>query len=236
MKNQTVVIGLGHKCRQGKDYLCKYMKEIGIPDVEIHILHFADALYKEARNEDSAYPLLSLLLLNGMVYIGVNNGHPTEERIIRGDIIPRARKLLNDRQIASYWGMEGKDSEFLQLWGTDIRRNLYDKDYWVNKLEIEIEKIKQLPGKHLILIPDTRFSNEVDLIKKNNGWYIEVERLNENGKRYIAEDRDPNHPSETQLDNITAAITVTCVSGDLESLKKDAYDILRHANRIKFNS
>ena len=125
---------------------------------------------------------------------------------------------MQQRNITEYWGMDDKDSEILQIWGTDIRRNYFDPDYWVNRLEKKLHAISSLPGNHLVLIPDTRFLNEVGLIKYYKGYYIEIIRLNADGTQYLASDRDPQHRSETELDGLSPDWIIECESGDLENL------------------
>lgn len=231
--NQTVVIGIGAKARQGKDYFSKYMKEIGLPDVEIHIIHFADALYEEARNEGNDFPLLTSDFMLASKYIIINL-NANDERAIPAKLLPRINEFLLKRDIYEFRGMVDKDSEFLQIWGTDIRRNLYDQDYWVKKTEQKILEIKKLPGKHLILIPDTRFKNELLLITKHNGFYVEVIRLNEDGTRFLATDRDPNHPSEIDLDGTMPTWQVICKSGQLDLLKDRANIVLDFIRQESF--
>jgi hypothetical protein len=79
----------------------------------------------------------------------------------------------------------------LQGWGTDYRRKLYGKDYWVKRLS---EKIRYLEnsGATFIVVSDVRFQNEADLIKKLGGqvWRIERELASSDA-----------HPSETDLDD-----------------------------------
>jgi hypothetical protein len=60
----------------------------------------------------------------------------------------------------------------------------------------------------LILIPDTRFKNEAETLKLNDGYYVKVVRTNEDGTQYITKDRDPQHSSEIDLDDYPADITL----------------------------
>jgi hypothetical protein len=56
----------------------------------------------------------------------------------------------------------------LQLWGTEVCRTGFHQDIWIASLERKIEKEKNY------VIPDTRFPNEIDLIKKIGGeiWCV----------------------------------------------------------------
>ncbi len=76
---------------------------------------------------------------------------------------------------------------FLQKVGTECFRDNINTDFWVTRLLIDLEKRQE----HIILIPDTRFPNEYDAIKKVGGYVIRVNRPQ-------AEDGD-RHASETAL-------------------------------------
>jgi hypothetical protein len=56
----------------------------------------------------------------------------------------------------------------LQLWGTEVCRVGFHQDIWIASLERKIEE-----GKNYV-IPDTRFPNEIELIKKIGGeiWCV----------------------------------------------------------------
>ena len=53
-----MVLGLGHKARQGKDFLAKYLKE----RYGFEIMHFADALYHEVEQCEIVYSIATGLL------------------------------------------------------------------------------------------------------------------------------------------------------------------------------
>jgi len=56
----------------------------------------------------------------------------------------------------------------LQQWGTEVCRSSFHSDIWIASVERKIEKDKNY------VIPDTRFPNEIDLIKKIGGeiWCV----------------------------------------------------------------
>jgi len=79
----------------------------------------------------------------------------------------------------------------LQGWGTDFRRILNGEDYWKN---LTFKKLLTLSDEAIVIVPDTRFLNEANAIKKVGGylWRIvrrEVYNLND------------THVSETELDS-----------------------------------
>lgn len=57
----------------------------------------------------------------------------------------------------------------LQLWGTEVCRVGFHDDIWIASLE------RKLDSRANYVIPDTRFPNEIDLIKRLNGqvWHVE---------------------------------------------------------------
>lgn len=70
-----------------------------------------------------------------------------------------------------YWGMENR--EILQKFGTDACRDNFCVDVWIKIMELRIKKNIE---KENILIADTRFDNEAEFIRKNDGIIIEVVR------------------------------------------------------------
>jgi hypothetical protein len=90
-------------------------------------------------------------------------------------------------------GMIGKDTTLLQNVGSQRRDE--DPYYWVNRAFDSIPV-----GTDLVIFTDVRYQNEAARIRAEGGHLINVVRLNENGARYIANDRSPWHLSETDLD------------------------------------
>jgi hypothetical protein len=62
----------------------------------------------------------------------------------------------------------------LQLLGTDVMRNHFDKDIWLNSLEYRIRK--RHAEETCVVISDARFRNELSLIHQMNGVIIWVQR------------------------------------------------------------
>ncbi len=78
----------------------------------------------------------------------------------------------------------------LQWWGTEYRR-AQDPDYWTKVWERKLQEY-DLTDIH-ILVDDVRFVNELDVIKKQGGMFIKIERPGFNGAN--------NHSSESSLDH-----------------------------------
>lgn len=76
--------------------------------------------------------------------------------------------------------------EFLQYFGTDICRGIYEP-IWIRKCIKDINR----EGSLLAIITDVRFPNEVDIVKDNGGTTLRL-------TREVFKDQ---HTSETALDN-----------------------------------
>jgi hypothetical protein len=61
----------------------------------------------------------------------------------------------------------------LQLMGTEVGRNVFDTNFWVNCIENKIVMNKATPN---FVITDVRFKNEIEWITSKNGILIEVRR------------------------------------------------------------
>lgn len=93
----------------------------------------------------------------------------------------------------------------LQFWGTDVRRN-QNNEYWIDKME-EFLVDSILKGKS-VNVTDSRFPNEVDLIRKLGGKVIRLE-IPEHVQIQRIKERDNidvdkkilHHHSEVALDN-----------------------------------
>jgi|10_taG_2_1085330.scaffolds.fasta_scaffold77937_1 hypothetical protein len=78
--------------------------------------------------------------------------------------------------------------EVMQVLGTDIARDMFDQNIWVNATLRKIRK----ENYDLALIADVRFPSEVKAVTENNGYVIRLTRT------YDASDK---HSSETALDD-----------------------------------
>ena len=86
--------------------------------------------------------------------------------------------------------------DILQKFGTDCCRNLIDQDIWLKIFEKEIND-----GRSYV-IPDVRFPNEFDLIKRLNGYMILVKRNTGLVDDHISENMDiPESKFDIIIDN-----------------------------------
>jgi hypothetical protein len=65
----------------------------------------------------------------------------------------------------------------LQFWGTDVCRVNFHEDIWIASLENKLRTVVNSPFEYNnIVIPDTRFPNEINLIRKLGGEVWAVQR------------------------------------------------------------
>lgn len=83
----------------------------------------------------------------------------------------------------------------LQYLGTEIVRELIDKDYWINKA-MELATTKSNEG-YVVFMPDVRFIDEAEAIQAAGGKIVKIEWTGE--KEYSEADK---HKSETTTDYI----------------------------------
>lgn len=207
-----MIIGIGNKARQGKDTIAKMIQELK-PNCKI--LHFADGLWQEV--SEMGPPLIIQQTNSHGTYYLLRNTKSSYD-VFTSTEVPKVHNIFISRGITEYQLMIEKDAEILQFWGTDYRRKIYGEDYWIKKLAKNL-KI----GEHY-LIPDTRFLNEYEYIKKMQGVYVSVKRFD--GENILIDpSRDPRHSSETELDNIVPDIEVKVTNGDFSKLKLAAKQI-----------
>jgi hypothetical protein len=218
------ILGIGNKARNGKDSLANFIKEELKENCEI--IHFADALYEEVKNEKRIWPLIKKV--DNIFYLldGLEEDNSPIYNFKKSSEVPKIDLLFNERNIKEYWGMDEKDPNLLQFWGTDYKRN-YNENYWVNKVFSLIEKGNE---NILYVIPDTRFMNEYLKLKEVDGKFCKVIRLNEDNSQFIDPNRDKNHPSEIELDNVISDYEIIAKSGDMQKLKLEALNIIKDFN------
>ena len=237
------IIGIGQRARAGKDTVANYIKELRSSH-EVHILHWADTLYDEVRNSSRQYPLIKSMWIGKDSYYNLLSTPDSRNYMLfRADEIPVIDELMCTRNISEYWGMNEKDAPMLQAWGTNFRREKVKQSCLVDRT---VEKIEQMINQYdlsynsnknlYVCVADTRFKNEHDCIKgieSSNlkthqffGAFVRVIKLNEDGTQYIDPSRDPNHPSEAELDGIPSDFTLEAKSGDLDTLKQKTEQFL----------
>jgi len=223
--NNIVLIAMGNKARQGKDFCANIIMQTQPFTI---IMHWADALYDELRNKDRRFPLVYLDKHFINLLINYQDGAAEYYAIPKSDVQSKfLLDIFKKRNISEYWGMDEKDSEMLQFWGTNFRRNYFSENYWVDRTVDSINSYISViendiyfrDNIYYIIIPDTRFKNEYAMVKHLGGYYVNIERYNLDERRFIAEDRDPRHLSECDLDDVRADFNIQAMSGDTNQLE-----------------
>lgn len=98
-----------------------------------------------------------------------------ERHLLEGDTI-ESREFRETPDI--FWTRKTGIDNFtprlaLQLMGTDVLRDHFHSDIWINSLEYRMRKV---PSDKTVVITDARFTNELDLIKHLCGQIIWVQR------------------------------------------------------------
>ena len=116
-----------------------------------------------------------------------------------------------------------KDSRnLLQVYGTDIMRRKHGDDIWIKYLNSWIS-IHKHRGKMHFIIPDIRFKNEAEYIKKNNGFLIKIEAKDRNLKKSNEEklDKEMNHISEKSVSEIESDLYLDNSKNNQDNVLKD---------------
>lgn len=118
----------------------------------------------------------------------------------------------------TFFGWNGEKDEYgrslLQHVGTDIVRN-QRPDYWVSFIK---DMIELFPDEwDYVLIPDSRFPNEVDCMKETGFDTLHVRVVRTNFVSPLTKEQQ-KHPSETALDNV-APDHIILNDGTLADLK-----------------
>ena len=125
-----------------------------------------------------------------------------------------------------YFGWNGLKDErgrkMLQHVGTDVIRRRYP-DFWVEWLTSLIEALSY--EWDYVIIPDTRFPNEVDLMKDmyDECWHIRVVRP---WFESPLTEEQRSHPSETALDDYEPDFMLYN-DGTLDDLKGESIELTR---------
>lgn len=139
--------------------------------------------------------------------------------------------------LRDYFNWDGQKNEvgraLLQRIGTDVVRAHYP-DFWTNYVAQLIAAFEK--EFDVVLIPDARFENEVELVQdlNPNSITMRIERKNEDGSLWTNPSLTPEqrlHPSETSLDNYVFNYIVHNDAG-LKELKESAIAVLQDLKLI----
>ena len=113
--------------------------------------------------------------------------------------------------------------EFLQRFGTEMGRNTFGKDFWVNQWEDSLYKLSDFPDELNIVVTDVRFQNECHTLHRLDGIVFRIVRPGYGSDGHASEMRLPDIIMNGEIEN----------SGTIEELHKDVETIyqetLQHA-------
>ena len=100
-----------------------------------------------------------------------------------------------------------------------------DPDYWLKPMFTAIGADQP----DVALIPNLRYWNEVDAVKRANGYVVRVTRMTGTGADFISPDRNPNDVSETSLYHCWETdFYITVKDGHAELVRKQAVAIYQY--------
>ena len=142
-----------------------------------------------------------------------------------------------------FLNMQGKDRKLLQMIGSDVGRDMFDQNLWVNRY-YENFKIAEITSQRMnipfrVVVDDCRFPDEYQLLTELGfiGIYLEVpdeiriKRLE--GRDGTAQIETLNHKSETQLDTFKDKLIKVDSSGTLEQTYQNLEETLEYIRQEK---
>jgi hypothetical protein len=170
-----------------------------LPILGVRIIGFG---HKARQGKDSAAQFVQREVLHG-----------------KGAILSFAESLKE--YCRRHHNMTEKDAPLLQRVGAELRAE--DPDVFIKALcgklipdgELRIALIKSIKNEVMqnlvytsepvaashILIPDVRFHNEADFVRRQGGGIYKIVRMYQSGLPYVDGSRDPKHQSEVDLDD-----------------------------------
>lgn len=123
---------------------------------------------------------------------------------IKVNVASRNKLHINDM----YGTKDPTLRKLLQKEGTELGRDKYGENYWVDQLATWIELRKMRNEVDVVIIPDCRFPNEVEWVESTGGVVFRIEATDRNIERLRREsggdlklyDTIANHASEISLD------------------------------------
>jgi hypothetical protein len=122
-------------------------------------------------------------------------------------IIPLAAGPIRYTDLLDAVGYEEAKKEpevrrLLQVMGTEVGRNIFGQDCWVQALALRLQDDPRPPEEQRTVVTDVRFPNEAAAIRQWGGKVIRVRRLDgQNGEPFDS-GIDRNHPSEAFVDSL----------------------------------
>lgn len=105
--------------------------------------------------------------------------------------------------------------------GKELREK--NESFWLDKIRNKMWSAQP----DVAVIPNVRYRNEWEWVKQS-GTVVRVKALNPDGSEYISPDRDPNHPSETELHSLPADYYIVARKGEGELVRSLAVATFDH--------
>ena len=97
--------------------------------------------------------------------------------LLEGDTtISRNFREKKDDWWSDKFGYEVTPRYMLQLMGTEAGRDVFNSDLWIHTVSRRIDIARKTDPNVKFVIPDVRFANEIDFIRKSGGHVIRVVR------------------------------------------------------------
>jgi len=207
-----ILLSFGNKARQGKDSAANGIKDwCQRHDFPVLHVNFADALKIEVTDAIRSAGSVEDLLIRG----------PEPGILFPYWVEPTPNAALEP--LSPY----GKHVKLLQWWGGDYRRG-QDPNYWIDKWK---EKVLSFEG--VVVVSDTRYTNEAIAMIELGGFNVNVRRLNEDGTQFFDPSRPAGHSSEVELDGWNWDFRIVAKCGENELVKMQAVQILKHVMKRK---
>jgi hypothetical protein len=131
--------------------------------------------------------------------------------------VPGARAYAFSDAIAvvcrALYGMTTREPRLLQAVGIEARTK--NPEVWVDALFWKIQE----DAPSLAIVTGVRFQNEAEMIHAVSGEVWRIDRLNADGSMFVADDRPPDHPTETALDGFPFHRVIVNRTGQLERFR-----------------
>jgi hypothetical protein len=198
------LLGLAGQARSGKDTVASMVEDIlkeEVPDLDVHRDAFANRLKVSA-----AHAL-------GFKFDTIDEYRDWSDRIKSNAVIqvvlPESPYRPVEGPVDIIQEISGR--EYLQFYGTEAHREVFDKDFWVWSL------LEDPPECDLLIVTDVRFPNEAEAIREMGGEVWEVYRTETATV--------PVHASEEPLPASLIDCEITN-DGTLEELKEQVKELL----------
>jgi hypothetical protein len=176
--------------------------------------------------------IIKVILISGKA----QSGKDTAASFIRDLLVHKGKRVLitHYADLLKYicikylnWNGEKDESgrQLLQNVGTDIIRKK-DPDFWVNFVAQVLGYLHN--NWDYVIIPDCRFENEIDVIKKYGFSTIHLRVSRNDIPNNILTDGQKSHISETALDNV-APDYILSNNGTYEHFKNKIYQWVKEA-------